>query len=71
MKTLDLEASHVLAANGDRAGAGVIEAHEQACERRLSGAGSADDAHGLACGGLEAHVLERGCAGARIGEGDV
>src|SRR5439155_26754704 len=53
----------------DAPGGGVVEAHEQADERRLAGAGRAGDRDVRAGRGLEGDVLQRG-APRHVGERD-
>src|SRR5579875_3522999 len=44
---LDVEAAHVMAIDADAAGIDVVEARQQLDERRLAGAGLADERDGL------------------------
>ena len=63
-----VERAQVLAAEQDASHLRVVEAHEQAQDRRLTGAARADDAHPLACAHGEGEAVVRGAPAARIGE---
>ena len=63
-----VERAQVLAAKQDAARLRVVEAHEQAQDRRLAGATRADDADPLACAHGEGETVVRGAPAARIGE---
>ncbi len=60
--------AHVDAVDEHRSPGGVEQPRGEADDRRLAGAGAADDRRGLAGSGAERDVVEHRIAGARIGE---
>src|SRR2546421_1110084 len=52
------EGSQISTIKGDPTGYGIIEAQEQARQRRLASTGGADEGHGRAGGNVKAHVAE-------------
>ena len=53
------QAGHVLAGDADAASVGLLQAQDQAAERRLAGPRLADQADHLACCNRQRHVVDR------------